>query len=161
VRLLAATLLLVLVSPAVQAAGKIDSPIDITTVDLSPAYPCNPAKDLDKPYPPEIQEVDALLTDKPDGAPKDNAGNVVWKREVGLCEGLVDLNETLRCPHQVAVYARVRLDADGPGKIRLVVGHRGGLKAIVNGATIFPEKAESSERNALAFRTARQSAPLQ
>ena len=126
-----------------QAAGTADTPVEITTVDLSPAYPCNPAKDVDKRFAPEIPEMDALLSDKGDVASKEHAGAVVWKPEVDLFDGQLDLNETLHGSPQAVAYARVRFNAEAAGTMRLSLGSTGAVKAMINGTTVFHTNAAS------------------
>ena len=114
-----------------------DTPLDLTTVDLSPAYPCDPAKDLDKRFAPEVADVGALFAEKPGAVSKEHAGTVIWKPEIDLVGGQLDLGETLACPWRVAVYARLRLNAAAAGSVRLSLGTTGAAKAIVNGAAVF------------------------
>ncbi len=104
-----------------------DAPVEISLVDLSPAYPWDPSRDFDKAYPPEIE------------AEKDP---IKWRRDVPLDDkGFLDLAGVLGGPTKVVVYARVILEAFAPAKLRLSMGSDDGLTILINGKKIFAKNA--------------------
>lgn len=117
----------ILAALALLAPSPGDTPVEIASVDLSPAYPYDPGKDFEKAYPPEIE------------AEKDS---VKWKRDVPLDDqGAVDLADLLGNPVNVVVYARVFLEAAAPAKLRLSMGSDDGLTVFVNGRKIHAKNA--------------------
>ncbi len=120
--------LMILIVLAAPAAFPDDTPVEIASVDLSPAYPYDPGKDFDKAYPPEIE------------AEKDA---VKWKKDVALNEnGVLDLGDVFGQPSNVVVYARVILEAAAPAKLRLSMGSDDGLTVLLNGKKAFAKNAQ-------------------
>jgi sugar lactone lactonase YvrE len=129
--------------PAAPAAPP-GTPIELTTVDLSPLYPWEPGKDFDKRFPPELAPNEDLVwdpakQDKPTIQPA--ADQVKWKKEVELNEGVLDLAGEFNGATKVVVYARAVLEAAETTKIHLGMGSDDGLSVFVNGKRVHAKNA--------------------
>ena len=96
-------------------------PFDISTMDISPAYPWTES-DWEKQYPPEIPA---------------NRDSVEWKN-IKLSNGVYDfvLGE-FGTIENVCIYARVVLEADADCKVHLSMGSDDGIAVLVNGVKVF------------------------
>lgn len=116
----------ILFSVSAQSYGQKMDPVDFKGVDLSPAYPCNPEKDFNKEFPPEIQ---------------DQAKDVQWKKNVRLRYGnALDFQRELGKVNNVVAYVRIILKSAKEGKMRLAVGSDDGMSCFINGAKAFSSK---------------------
>lgn len=97
------------------------TPVELTVVDISPAYDWS-GDDFAKAYAPELPDEKAA---------------VEWKTGVKLDNGAINLLESVEKRENVAVYARVILKADSDCKLHLSMGSDDGLSVFVNGKEAF------------------------
>jgi hypothetical protein len=109
------------VAVPVAAAAVVETPIAITTVDLSPAYPWT-QNEFEKRFAPELEA---------------EKTGVEWKKNVKLVDGTCDLIAQLGQIEWKVVYARVVLDAADNCKVCFSMGSDDGISVIINGKTIY------------------------
>ncbi|HCE46680.1 MAG TPA: hypothetical protein DET40_24295 [Lentisphaeria bacterium] len=116
----------VMIAMSVPSYGQKAVPVEFKGVDISPAYPCNPEKDFNKEFAPEIKE---------------QAKDVQWKKNAKLsCFGRIDFQRELGKVENVVAYARIVLKSAKAGKMHLDIGSDDGMTLFVNGVKVVSSK---------------------